>query len=96
MTDDRTRQQDLAAARQVLDGMALPPEILRYAIEAGEDHSGDPALWVTLTVAPTGRDRLADERRIGGLLPVMDEVRNRILGAGVRSWPYFRLAEAAS
>ena len=86
------QEQDIAVARQVMENTGLLPELTGYDIVAGVDSSGDPAIWIALMVRPENLD-LPSGPRVKALTKYVSELQQKLLLAGVRSWPYLRLRE---
>jgi hypothetical protein len=71
---------------------AFPPDLVLQSIEAGEDHTGDPALWIVFSVRLNGGD-LPERGRMRELAAFISDRVGDVIAAGVRSWPYARLTE---
>jgi hypothetical protein len=77
--------------RGILKKWTLPPNVHRFDVDFGEDSTGDPAVWIWLTVD----DELQPSpQSIAGLNSFVTDVRSDILRAGLRHWPYVRFRPA--
>jgi hypothetical protein len=92
--DEAEQQDDVAKAEAVLRRVSLPPEIRGFAVRAGEDHTGDPALWIQLAMPLENTGRGLPERgRMREIVAFINETHALMRAAGVRAWPYFKLVE---
>ncbi|MDO9710604.1 hypothetical protein [Paracraurococcus lichenis] len=90
---DRAAQEaDLAKAREVLSSTPLPPELVLQGIEPGEDHAGEPALWLVYAVRLRNGD-LPDRARMRELARFVADRAADVVAAGTVSWPYVRMTE---
>lgn len=65
----------------------LPDFVKGNEVKTGEDWSGDPAVYVTVLVDP--QNTTAAEWN-----SVADTIRTKLLGLGLKRWPYVRLGRS--
>ncbi|MGA3264669.1 MAG: hypothetical protein ABSC47_11570 [Terracidiphilus sp.] len=78
------------------EGRVFPAYIDNYEVTAGDDHAGNPAIFVRFFVDQdyfyeNGR---ASEEKIDALNAFLYEVQQILLGLGLDRWTYVRAAEA--
>jgi hypothetical protein len=80
------------AVAEVLDTVweQRPPYVKKYQLEIGEDHTGDPAIWIHLKVA---KDNKPSPQKVTELRKFADDLQHRILALRLRRWPYVHIAE---
>ncbi len=67
-----------------------PPHVKKYRVEIGEDHTGDPALWIYLGVT---KDNSPSRQKVVALRKFADEVERQVLAKKLSRWPYVRIEE---
>jgi hypothetical protein len=80
------------AVADVLDNLwkERPSYVKKYQLEVGEDHTGDPAIWIHLKVT---KDNNPSPQKVTELRKFADDLQNRILALRLRRWPYVHIAE---
>lgn len=88
VTDD----PDKGAVAGVLDELwsHKPPFVKGFGLETGEDHTGDPAIWIYLKVT---KDNNPSRSKVVALRKFADEVQQRVLDRRLDRWPYVRISE---
>jgi hypothetical protein len=79
---------DSAAARtiqEIVTALQWPAPIKGYALELGEDSTGDPAVWVGLAIDDDVRPSAEKIRELGRF---RRDVQSAILDAHLSRWPY--------
>ncbi|MGA2252448.1 hypothetical protein [Terracidiphilus sp.] len=77
-------------------GNSYPCYIVHYDVESGEDHDGNPSIFVRFLA---DRDYLYEngrlsEKKIAELNEFLDEVRRELIGLDLDRWIYVRAGEA--
>lgn len=75
---------------KIIATLDAPPGVKLKKVDVGDDHSGDPALWIFF--AATKRIKLTD-RRVVELRKFADAVSDKVLEANLGPWPYVRFVE---
>jgi hypothetical protein len=88
MLDRRTREQEDATIRRIVDGMPWPEDVKGYDVEFGSDWEGDPAVRVWFLIEDDLRPSKEKLQRVGRF---MDEVTGALLDAELLHWPFVRL-----
>jgi hypothetical protein len=88
MLDRRTREQEDATIRRIVDGMPWPEDVRGYDVEFGSDWEGDPAVYVWLVVDDDLRPSDDKLRRVGNFRRA---VARALLDAELSHWPFVRL-----
>jgi hypothetical protein len=88
-TADINREEKIV--REILTRWTLPSNVHGFEIDFGEDSAGDPAVWIWLTVDD---EIQPSDQSIAGLAQFVRGVRNDLLRAGLRYWPYVRFRPA--
>jgi hypothetical protein len=83
--------REAAIVRGILDKWRLPSNVHGVDFDFGEDSTGDPAVWIWLTVEDESQP---SPKSIEGLTRFVTEVRSDLLRAGLRHWPYVRFRPA--
>lgn len=80
------------AVADVLDNLwgKRPSYVKKYQLEFGEDHAGDPAIWIRLKVT---KDNDPSPQKVTELRKFADDLQDRILALRLRRWPYVHIAE---
>lgn len=78
------------------DGRKYPDYIVNYEVETGNDHAGNPSIFVRFLVDQdyfyeNGR---ASQEKIAKLNEFTDEVQQTLLSLGLNRWTYVRAGEA--
>jgi hypothetical protein len=78
------------------DGRKYPDYIVDYEVETGNDHAGNPSIFVRFLVDPdyfyeNGR---ASQEKIAQLNEFTFEVQQTLLSLGLNRWTYVRAGEA--
>lgn len=94
---------DTRPVRRVIEWLKTSPEgrpypgyIVAYEAKAGEDHDGNPSIFVRFFADPdylyeSGR---LSEKNITELNRFLDEVRRELVGLDLKRWIYVRAGEA--
>jgi hypothetical protein len=90
--DETEQQADVAKARHVLGRVKMPAEIVGFNVRPGEDHYGDPALWIELEM-PVEGSGLPERGRMREIVAFINETHAALRAANVRSWPFIKLVE---
>jgi hypothetical protein len=89
-TEEIDREADIV--RGIVNKWQIPANVRAVDFDFGEDSTGDPAVWIWLTVD----DELQPSRQsIAGLSQFVTDIRSDLLRAGLRHWPYVRFRPAA-
>jgi hypothetical protein len=72
MSDEVTRKERQTAIR-ILQSHQAPKDVRGFTVEPGEDHYGDPVLWIWLDVDDANR---AQRERVPRIVAFMDAVRD--------------------
>jgi hypothetical protein len=86
------QQADAKQAREVLDRMALPPELDRIETEIKNDADGQLALYLSFQVKDGAT---LDRESIPRLSRFMISVLDALLRSGISLFPYASLDQAA-
>ena len=90
--DELTTAREAAIVREVVGKLPLPPNVRGYDIEFGEDSTGYPSVWISLTI----EDELNPSPQvISALSRFVDEVTDELVRRRLRHWPYIRYRPAA-
>jgi hypothetical protein len=85
---DALDEETATLVRWVRNDMPAPIEVLDVSGKAGEDQSGDPAIFLTLTLPDTPGDETWDSAKTRKLRRIIhDEVRR----AGIPAYVYISL-----
>jgi hypothetical protein len=90
-----TKAEEIDREAQIVQGILAkwkrPSNVRDVSFEFGEDSTGDPAVWIWLTVD----DELQPSNQsISGLNRFVTDVRSDLLRAGLSYWPYVRFRAA--
>lgn len=87
-----TSDPDKKAVADVIDELwsHKPPYVKGFDLEIGEDHTGDPAIWIYLKVT---KDNNPSRQKVVALRKFADEVEQKVLDRRLHRWPYVRIAE---
>jgi hypothetical protein len=88
MMDTRTRADEDATIRRIVDGIPRPDDVKGYDVEFGSDWEGDPAVYVWFLVEDDLRPSEEKLERVGRY---KNEVRRALLDAELSHWPFARL-----
>lgn len=100
----RLTAEDVRRVEEAVRSHPLPPFVTGFDVEYGDDHDGDPALWVLFTLRDGGvprTPRLEEVKpQIDEMNALVDAVRLDLFQILPDRWPYFRFvashSEAAS
>ena len=90
-----TEANDLAEkekAEQFIAETPLMDGIENVRVELGEDHTGDPAMWLVFRLRPNFNFDQEMARRFNEYAAV---IQTKILHSGLTRFPYTRLEQAA-
>jgi hypothetical protein len=91
-SESRVTSREAKIVRDVVGKWHLPSNVRGFDIEFGEDASGDPAVWIWLTI----EDELQPSAQsISSLNSFVTNVRSDLLRRGLTHWPYVRYRHAA-
>lgn len=90
VAEEASRVKDESRIRAVLDRPGRPDSIHGYQLEFGEDHSGDPAVWVWLLVRDDNRSPQELQELLNTSIPYSRSVGTELIGMGLEHWPYVR------
>jgi hypothetical protein len=77
--------------RRIIVSLDLPPEVLTFEVEIGDDSTGDPALWLWIIVD----DDVANDAEFPKLSAnIQDRIRHALRKADIERWPYIRFRTA--
>jgi hypothetical protein len=78
------------------DGRRYPDYIVDYEVETGNDHAGNPSIFVRFLVDPDYfyENGQASQEKIAQLNEFTDEVQQTLLSLGLNRWTYVRAGEA--
>lgn len=92
MTAQDTGEQEKAAAEAIIASLPRFDGVERVHIELGEDHSGDPSMWLVFHLRP---DLDADDNWIASFSEYSTKLGLVLLRSGITRFPYTRLEPAA-
>jgi hypothetical protein len=81
-----------ARIRKILDKWRFPRNVRGYELDFDVDSSGDPAVYIVFTVDDAMNP---SDQTVRNVTDFSQELRNQLLRAGVRHWPYFRFQAPA-
>ncbi len=87
LAEKTLRQQDENVIRTVLRRSGFPAAVKGYEIEFGEDHSGDPAVWIWLLVR---EETEPSKIFLDELIPYARAIGRELVEAQLGHWPYVR------
>lgn len=91
-SEDLVASREAKIVRDVVRKWHLPSNVRGFDVEFGEDSSGDPAVWIWLTI----KDELKPSAQsISNLNDFVTKVRSDLLRRGLTHWPYVRYRRAA-
>jgi hypothetical protein len=91
-SENLVMSREAKIVRDAVEKWCLPPNVRGFDIEFGEDSSGDPAVWIWLTI----EDELKPSAQsISNLNGFVTNVRSDLLRRGPTHWPYVRYRRAA-
>ena len=90
VAEEAIRDQDERRIRAVLDRPGRPDSIKGFQIEFGEDHAGDPAVWVWLLVRDDNRSPQELQELLDTSIPFSRAVGTELVGMRLAHWPYVR------
>jgi hypothetical protein len=78
------------------NGRKYPDYIDDYEIETGNDHAGNPSIYVRFLVDPDYifENGKASEEKVAALNAFLYDVRQTLLGLGLDRWTYVRAGQA--
>ena len=79
-------------AEQIIADTPLFEGVEGITVELGNDHDGDPAMWLIFHLQPDLKD---DDRWHTGFSEYNRELGMRIIHSGITRFPYSRLRSAA-
>jgi len=85
IAEEETREEVIA--RSVLGSRPLPDGIHDYRIEFGDDHEGDPAMWIWLAVEDIPHP---SPEWIDSVLKFTQSSRDELLAKNLKFRPFFR------
>jgi hypothetical protein len=88
MLDRRTREQEDATIRRIVDGMSWPEDVKGYDVEFGSDWEGDPAVYVWFLIDDDLRPSEEKLERVGNFRRAVERA---LLDAELSHWPFVRL-----
>jgi len=83
---------DADAVRNIVAGLDLPDGLRSFAVELGDDSTGDPAVWIAFFVED---DLKPSKKKIDELNRVSDLVTSLLLREVPQRWPYVVFREPA-
>jgi hypothetical protein len=85
--DAATTAADEAKVRAILQQWTFPPNVRGWELDFTEDHSGDPAVFITFRVD----DALnASAETIRSVREFSEKLDRQLLSAGLHFFPHFR------
>lgn len=90
--DDEVRAREERIIWGTLAAVARPPDIQDIQIEFGEDHSGDPAVWIKLFVTGTLRPPSPQWETV---FEFSRRISQMLIEKRLRHWPYVRFQSIA-
>jgi hypothetical protein len=85
-------QFELQKAEQFIAETPRIDGIESVRVELGEDHSGDPAMWLVFTLRA---DLDANREWMRRFIAYAGVIQTKILHSGLKRFPYTRLVDAA-
>jgi hypothetical protein len=85
-------QLEKEKAEQIIADTPLMDGIESVSVELGDDHTGDPAMWLVFNMR---RDLEADDQWLKRFNEYSGEIDIRIIHSGLTRFPYTRLRPAA-
>ena len=79
---------EITTIESALNHLARPAEVLKLRVAAGQDATGEEALWVWLVVPPGAA---ADPTVLDHLLQLKSSVREQVAKLAPGVWPYIRI-----
>jgi hypothetical protein len=89
-TVEEQGELEKAAAEKILAAEPKFPEIVSTTVELGDDHTGDPAMWIVFHVRQGFEP---DEAWVHGFSPYATKVSLKLLHSGLKRFPYTRLKQ---
>ena len=92
MADVVSTTDEERIVRDILQKRPLPETVRSFAVEFGEDFTGDPAvtIWLIVDDNPNPPKRALDR-----VVRFVRETEDDLLNAGLRHWPYVRFSPAS-
>ena len=90
--DDEIRSREEEMIRETLAALKRPSEVQDIQIEFGEDHSGNPAVWIKLSVTNSVRPR---SPAWNDVFEYSQEIGQALSEKRLRHWPYVRFHSMA-
>jgi hypothetical protein len=91
-TTDEQGQAEKEKAEQIIADTPLMDGIESISVELGDDHTGDPAMWL---VCYMERDLKPDDGWFRRFNEFSHQLGMRIIHSGLTRFPYTRLRDAA-
>ena len=91
-TTDEQGQAEKEKAEQIIADTPLMDGIESISVELGDDHTGDPAMWLVFHML---RDLEPDDQWLKRLNEYSHQLGIRIIHSGLTRFPYTRLRPAA-
>jgi len=85
-------QLEKEKAEQIIADTPLMDGIESITVELGDDHTGDPAMWLVFHMR---RDLNADDQWLRRLNEYSGQLGMKIIHSGLTRFPYTRLRRAA-
>jgi hypothetical protein len=85
-------EAERAKALQILETVPKLRDLKSIEIEFDHDETGDPIMWIWLTMPP---ERHPTQQQIDELGAYQDEAFRRLIDADLEHWPHFRIREVA-
>jgi hypothetical protein len=92
MTGEGQDEQEKAAAEALIAASPKFPGIETISVELGEDHTGDPSMWLVFRIRP---DQNVDEPWIRAFSDYSTKLGLKLIHSGITRFPYTRLEPAA-
>ena len=85
-------QLEKAKAEQIIADTPLMDGIEGITVELGEDHTGDPSMWLVFAMS---HGMKPDDQWIDRFNEYSHQIGMRIIHSGLTRFPYTRLGQAA-
>ncbi len=85
-------QLEKRAAEQIIADTPLMDGLESISVELGDDHTGDPAMWLVCYMQP---DLKVDDSWLRRLNEYSNRLGLKIIDSGLTRFPYTRLRRAA-
>jgi hypothetical protein len=79
---------EIATIEKALNHLARPAEVLKMRVAAGQDATGEEAIWVWMVVPP---GVATDPTVLDKLLQLKGNVREQLAKLAPGVWPYIRI-----